>query len=578
VIGHTPSEVFHGMEARLPLDEALKPRPGFVKETDAEVEEYMCVIKEAQERACKWVCEAHAEYARAMDDDVRNRHKKLRRLELGELVLRRVKDKDVGRKVKPRFEVRPFVVVKCGHRGNYAIQRLRETDAKVAWAHVDELKQFVAAPRDMRYAVEQAKVAAQPEYVMEAIIGHRGNWAKAADREFLVKWWGFEDEHNTWEKAANLNNDKAVKQYVKEVNNAKFTKGVADFKKAAGSKKCGAVVKAEDLRSEFIKADLLEWNPATIVQDICGKVGIAPEKVKFVWASPPCRTMSNAAYNVGRGEGHGYNFRDFSDPERGPCCSRKECKYRMLAVEHDRFLPMLQLMFQADRRRGLQYDFAVENPRACMRLRPYAQLHQWPDMVQVALKTVDLCAFSHPAMKPTDLFTSLTEYAPKGETGSGRCERKCRAGHFTEKGSYLHELAFAQEPARNPAGHMRIAMPAMLLDELLQESMGEDASDGTQWVIDLFCGFRSMEKPAHARGCNYVGVDIKECGSKPAKNTTPKAKRVVDKPRGAECRCTVKCPPRYSDTTAAASHGWACSKLYEKHRYDAQGRDRYAAR
>ena len=239
---------------------------------------------------------------------------------------------------------------------------------------------------------------------------------------------------------------------------------------------------------------------------------------------------------------------------------------------------MLQQMVQADRIGGLSYDFMVENPRACLRLRPYARLHNWPDMVQVALKSVDLCTFKHPTMKPTDLFTSLIDYTPKGDTSSGRCERKCRAGHTTEKGSYIHELAFAQgEPARNPSGHMRVAMPAMLLDEVLQEAIGGDAGED-QWVVDLFCGFKSMAGPARERGFNYVGVDIRDYSSRPVRKTTPKVEEVAGKPRGAECRCTVRCPPRYSDTTAAASHGWACSTLYEQHRYDAQGRDRYAAR
>ena len=63
MVGYTPPGVFHGMEARLPLDKALKPQQGFVKESDAEVEEHMCAVREAQERACKWVVEAHAEYA-----------------------------------------------------------------------------------------------------------------------------------------------------------------------------------------------------------------------------------------------------------------------------------------------------------------------------------------------------------------------------------------------------------------------------------------------------------------------------------------------------------------------------------
>ena len=54
----TPSEVFHGKEAKLPLDESLQPAEGFVRETDAEVEEYMCVIKAVQERACEWISDS----------------------------------------------------------------------------------------------------------------------------------------------------------------------------------------------------------------------------------------------------------------------------------------------------------------------------------------------------------------------------------------------------------------------------------------------------------------------------------------------------------------------------------------
>jgi len=298
------------------------------------------------------------------------------------------------------------VVVKDGRRGNYAIQKQREPQAKVVWVHVDELKRYRAPQHQVAEAKDQAEVAAQPEYVMEAIVDHRGNWNRVAEREFLVKWLGYEEEQNSWEAAANLNNNKAVQQYVREVKREK--------------KKSSAVVKgaAEELRSEFIEADLLKWDPQSIVQKVCDRIGVNPSMVRFLWASPPCRTMSNAPYNVGRGEGHGYNYRDFSDPQRGPCCSRPECKYRQMAVEHDQFLPMLQQTFQEDRRRGLQYDFMVENPGACLRRRPYALLHNWPDMVQVALKTVSLCAFKHPAMKPTDLFTSLVDYTPRGETGS----------------------------------------------------------------------------------------------------------------------------------------------------------------
>ena len=58
-------------------------------------------------------------------------------------------------------------------------------------------------------------------------------------------------------------------------------------------KKCSAVVKgaAKALRLEFVKADLLKWDPRSIVQELCEKIGVDPGMVRFVWASPPCRTM-----------------------------------------------------------------------------------------------------------------------------------------------------------------------------------------------------------------------------------------------------------------------------------------------
>ena len=106
------------------------------------------------------------------------------------------------------------MVVKDGRRGNYAIQKQREPQAKVVWVHVDELKRYRAPQHQVAEAKDQAEVAAQPEYVMEAIVDHRGNWNRVAEREFLVKWLGYEEEQNSWEAAANLNNDKAVQQYV----------------------------------------------------------------------------------------------------------------------------------------------------------------------------------------------------------------------------------------------------------------------------------------------------------------------------------------------------------------------------
>ena len=237
-----------------------------------------------------------------------------------------------------------------------------------------------------------------------------------------------------------------------------------------------------------------------------------PAQVLLVWASTPCETFSRAdASNITRGHHH----RDHSNPERPPksddCRDLKVLK----AMEHDYFLPRLQMMVAADRQRGLSYNFLFENPRASLRCRPYMQICAWPRIVQVVRRTVDLCAFGHVYKKGTDLWTSLTSWRPTGTTGDGRCHSRCGQGDFTPTGSFQHFHALGVESTRAVQGKgataMRNAMPTQLLREILRAASNEGTAT-QRIVIDLCAGYRSLQEVCRQEGMIYVPVDIRYTG------------------------------------------------------------------
>ena len=54
------------------------------------------------------------------------------------------------------------------------------------------------------------------EYFVESIIEHRGNnKSRKTDLQFLVKWKGYEDDHNSWEPYANLREVAVLHEYLK---------------------------------------------------------------------------------------------------------------------------------------------------------------------------------------------------------------------------------------------------------------------------------------------------------------------------------------------------------------------------
>ena len=54
---------------------------------------------------------------------------------------------------------------------------------------------------------EAVEVEGTPEYEVEEVIDSR---LKRGKLEYLVKWFGYTDDHNTWEPESNLGNSKEV--------------------------------------------------------------------------------------------------------------------------------------------------------------------------------------------------------------------------------------------------------------------------------------------------------------------------------------------------------------------------------
>jgi transposase InsO family protein len=502
--GYTPSEIFHGLLPVIPLDRALRPKAGMVAMNEVGVEDRMEAIRSSQRRAVEFVERSRGKYEQELDQDRRYAHKTLRTFHPGDLVLKRTRtETGVARKTNPTYEVKPFVVIKGGHRGNYAVQPQREAEAEYEWVHVDQIKAYLSDERERQEAMDQNIVAREgetTEYLVEAIVGHRGS-LREGDREVLVKWVGYEEPD--WREPETLRNPNLVTQYFRRGNPAQRVFNLASAVSIVPEK---MAYEAISPNQGFVQADILQQNPSTLVREICKLAKVDPKKVVLVWASPPCRTFTNSAYNVGRGSGHGYNYRDFSDPERGPCCKDPGCPYRKMAVQHDQCVPHLQKMVQDDWDQGRQYDYVVENPHGCLGCRPYTHPEHWPDQ-RVNKFTVDQCAFGKLTQKPTDLWTSLTNFRPIGNTGDGKCRERCGRGYFTANGTYRHVQAYAQEPNRQPRGADRVSIPTMLSEEILGAAFDGRRGQG-KVVIDLYCGHRSIAPVAVAMGMHYIGIDV----------------------------------------------------------------------
>ena len=55
------------------------------------------------------------------------------------------------------------------------------------------------------------------EFLVEAILNHRGNFNRKSELEFLVKWVGYEAEYNEWIPWSNLRRTNRLHTYLRDI-------------------------------------------------------------------------------------------------------------------------------------------------------------------------------------------------------------------------------------------------------------------------------------------------------------------------------------------------------------------------
>ena len=84
--------------------------------------------------------------------------------------------------------------------------------------HSDRVSPFLGAPTD----AEKLGLLDKEEYVVSAVLQHRGNLNRLKTVEVLVSWLGYGAESNTWEPWKAMRNVSALHTYLQSQNLAKF--------------------------------------------------------------------------------------------------------------------------------------------------------------------------------------------------------------------------------------------------------------------------------------------------------------------------------------------------------------------
>ena len=258
-----------------------------------------------------------------------------------------------------------------------------------------------------------------------------------------------------------------------------------------------------------------EYDYRTMLTEICARAGIAPSQILFVWASPPCNTISPCGtVNDQRGSG----YRIYTQPHWPPRTDGS--KYAQLAQKHDGMTSkIVQALTHCIHAHGIHT--AVENPRGGMERQHFMNSPSWQAATEKQI--VDYCAYRHPYKKPENIWVSEFGWEPTGITGDGRCGNKCESGTVrTDTNKYRHHEVLSGAAGTGPKGkgieQQKNSVPDMLLTELLTAVLAQRTDEHRTWVIDLFAGYGSMRAAAKKKGLNYLAVDFRDLLS--AKATT----------------------------------------------------------
>ena len=381
---------------------------------------------------------------------------------------------------------------------DYLMKRIGSRQ-KPKWEHIDNMKQTHKSAADEQLLKEVAEEDVMPEatgssksYAVEEIVGERGR--SRATKHFLVKYEGYEDAW--WQPAKNLYCTAKVQEWAGLTPEAKAEKTAQ-----------ASVANPHDINLIMDLSLGKQKRMATLILDICEKIGIDRKRLRAVLASPMCNTFTKLDH-VNREKGH--HFRE-------PCIPFAPRKYdgslesavkRKIAQEHDDMTENLIKSIMKDRTEGFDYDSCMENPRGLLRHRPYMVGDQWKECSSRC--TMDYCVFGHDYQKPTDFWHSFgASWQPAGCTGDGKCHQKCGKGRTKANGRFEHLKRHAGPAGTGVTGADQMlqkwAIPHKLCEEVVQQL---EPRDGKDVVLDLFSGGESYRAAVEAAGLIYVPVDI----------------------------------------------------------------------
>ena len=254
-------------------------------------------------------------YLKRMDERPSNvrKVKAIRSFSLGDTVTRIMESGNKTIDKLSDLQTGPYEVVEIDPSGiDYFIKRLGSSSKPIR-CHINDLnlfKSFTVSNTDQTAKDLPATVA--KEYTVERVMGSKDHSARpGGGKSFLIQWANSTDgtvHKCSWEPEENITH---AAQLLREY----YKLSVAERKtRLTEARTIGinAVSLSEHKLSDDewpVLTDLsqADYDHKTLLQTICTKVGIEMSQVLFVWASPPCNTVSPCgAVNQLRGSAYRY--------------------------------------------------------------------------------------------------------------------------------------------------------------------------------------------------------------------------------------------------------------------------------
>ena len=105
------------------------------------------------------------------------------------------------------------------HEDNtYLLQNL--VNKKEFWVNIHRMHPFYFDEK--RTNPQEVVAHDKEEFIVEAIMAHRGDLTKRSTLEFQVRWLGYTPEYDTWEPWKNVMHVDKLHEYLRSINQAKL--------------------------------------------------------------------------------------------------------------------------------------------------------------------------------------------------------------------------------------------------------------------------------------------------------------------------------------------------------------------